>query len=305
MVSVEKSHNQKRIVALNEQSEPDCFMNEREQTKIRAFQTYVKLIAESFHQNIKSCYRSERAYFVWGDKPLEDMEWVKKRNGKWNGYPPAKWTNPAVNCENGIIKIVTSGGDKITLPKINKQILGGEFYWLRECVFASFKGGTMTGFIPKNNKWVEKKSIILPWGYIFGKDKLGVKIVEVATGADYHFNDVDINYKTPEMLVQLLQENKEKNRLAKIQEENNKKNEFFFKKNLRNTRVLLEDSRAVGNCVEGSLKFVERNLKISRETILAAPYFIGVAANRIAKFKDDRAMRAARRAFDRETVISI
>lgn len=73
---------------------------------------------------------------------------------------------------------------------------------------------------------------------------------------------------------------------------------------IANTVVLLEDSRAVGNCVQGSLAYAER-MGLKPEEVLAAPHMIGIKAKILIRSQDSRAIAAANRAFQRETTIAI
>ena len=84
----------------------------------------------------------------------------------------------------------------------------------------------------------------------------------------------------------------------------------MFIKSLGNTRVNLNDSRKAGNCIEGTLRFCEKYLKLDRKTILDAGYLISVPAIKILKIakntiNEERAMNACRIAWMRETTISI
>jgi hypothetical protein len=74
---------------------------------------------------------------------------------------------------------------------------------------------------------------------------------------------------------------------------------------LSGCRVLLEDSRRAGNCVEGSLQFAEKRLNLSREQILAAPFLGGVSGARLLATGNENARRATLCAWERETTISI
>lgn len=83
---------------------------------------FAKKLANAYHENVKSRYGSYRAHWVQGYTPQDDKEWIKKRNGKWNGYPPAKWTNPALAVEKDKIVITTNLNRRIELPTLSSRL---------------------------------------------------------------------------------------------------------------------------------------------------------------------------------------
>ena len=70
------------------------------------------------------------------------------------------------------------------------------------------------------------------------------------------------------------------------------------------TRVNLEDSRMSGNCLEGSLRYAERMLRTSRESILIAPWLVHFPTSSLDPDKKE-CQRAIRQAWLRETTVSI
>lgn len=70
------------------------------------------------------------------------------------------------------------------------------------------------------------------------------------------------------------------------------------------TRVNLEDSRKSGNCLEGSLRYAERVLKTSRESILTAPWLVHFPVSSLDTNKEE-CRRAIRQAWLRETTVMI
>jgi hypothetical protein len=82
----------------------------------------------------------------------------------------------------------------------------------------------------------------------------------------------------------------------------------IYERQILSTRVTLEDSRRAGNCVEGSLAFCERRLRLSREDILAGSYLFSVPAKNLidnANGNLPQVQNAVRVAWMRETTISI
>ena len=81
--------------------------------------------------------------------------------------------------------------------------------------------------------------------------------------------------------------------------------EKFFAAQAPTVRVNLYDSRRAGNCVEGSLRYVESRLHIAREDILSAPWLMGVSGSRLLGDNNPRVQSAVRYAWMRETMVSI
>ena len=79
-------------------------------------------------------------------------------------------------------------------------------------------------------------------------------------------------------------------------------------KNTNKIFVTLEDSRKAGNCIEGTLQFAERKLKIDRKTILDSSYLFMIPAYKLLKVAGadiDRVRNTIRIAWMRETLVSI
>jgi hypothetical protein len=96
--------------------------------------------------------------------------------------------------------------------------------------------------------------------------------------------------------------------LAWAKQDEHRKLDRVFTRDLRSTRVSLADSRRAGNCVEGALKFAERRLGIGRAEILAGGHLLHVPASRImaaAGTEAEPARRACYAAWLRETTVSI
>lgn len=146
------------------------------------------------------------------------------------------------------------------------------------------------------------KKFILPNGWVWKKDELGICAVDTEE-VDYHpYWTQNI---TIEHILQGHAENKEKRKLELVKKAEKEQFELLFKRDVKNTYVLLEDSRRVGNCVEGTLQWAENRLKISRDEILACPHLFRVNANLLFCSGDSRAILAAKSAYQRETTISI
>lgn len=74
---------------------------------------------------------------------------------------------------------------------------------------------------------------------------------------------------------------------------------------LSKTWVSLDDSRAAGNCIEGSLNFISKNFGIGWEDVLNAKWLFSIKANRLLHFPDNRVKNAINKAYERETMICI
>jgi len=158
---------------------------------------------------------------------------------------------------------------------------------------------------------VVKRKYISPKGMLFKRDDLGILVERQSDKMDYHLSDVDWNAKNfatnirSKMAIEYI-----KRQLANRLKKANEKQEKLFIKSLGNTRVNLNDSCKAGNCIEGTLSFCEKYLKLDRKTILDAGYLISVPAIKILKMAKntinaERAMNACRIAWMRETTISI
>jgi hypothetical protein len=185
-------------------------------------------------------------------------------------------------------------------------------YTPRYTSFITERDGILTyefGFVGEMN--LVKKPV--PAGMRFSTDALGAKLVRVSDGLDYHFTGDHFLHKQFALNARLalakkyrknVEENKQK-RIAKKSAAQATILEKLFQRDLKHTYVNLNDSRAVGNCVEGSLRFAETRLKIGRDEILRGGHLCVVNAKRLVDTKDERAIRAARRAWARETLVTI
>lgn len=142
------------------------------------------------------------------------------------------------------------------------------------------------------------KTYILPENWQWKKDELGICAVD-PDGIDYHpFWRADT---TIEDILQEHSANKE-NRIKQITARIVKE---IAIKQAEKSFVLLEDSRRAGNCVEGTLTWVEQKFKLTRDEILAAPHLVKIRGDLCLRFGEKRAEDAVIQAFMRETTISI
>jgi hypothetical protein len=151
-------------------------------------------------------------------------------------------------------------------------------------------------------------AVTIPDGYRWASDHNGVHIVRESDGMDYHPTTKEIVTGKPSKLIEQLEENSERRLQQKESEDRAERDRFYFERDLPTVRVTIADSRAAGNCVEGSLAFAERKLHIPREEILAGGHLFSVPATRLlaaANGDKPRVEAAVRRAWMRETAVSI
>lgn len=151
-------------------------------------------------------------------------------------------------------------------------------------------------------------AVTMPEGYRWAADHNGIHIVRISDGMDYHPTTKELAACKPARLIASLEENSERRRQQKESEDRAERDRFYFERDLPTVRVTLADSRAAGNCVEGSLAFAERKLHIPREEILAGGHLFSVPAQRLlaaANGDKPRVEAAVRRAWMRETAVSI
>jgi len=151
-----------------------------------------------------------------------------------------------------------------------------------------------------------KKIISAPKGMAFQRDDNGLMLKRLSDSMDYHPSTEELLVKNFATLVRSKMATNFKTRL--IQKQSERRNKFLdkvFQKDLKNTMVTLNDSRKAGNCVEGSLAFAERRLGISRQEILNGGHLFHVCAEKLVRTGDERAIRAAKVAWARETAVCI
>lgn len=150
------------------------------------------------------------------------------------------------------------------------------------------------------------KTVLAPKGTIFQSDLFGLVVKRLSDGMDYHPSAEDLKSKRFISIVrEKMADNYNARLLQKREVKKNKLLDKLFLKDLNNTMVTLNDSRKAGNCVEGSLSFAEKYLKIPRQDILNGGHLFKVRASKLVKTGDNRAINAARIAWQRETTICI
>lgn len=183
----------------------------------------------------------------------------------------------------------------------------GNYHWFRwKGRFKSYPGSYQpsTRQIQMGKDW--GKNIIAPKGTKFNWDSNGLVVIRLTDKMDYHPNLSDFNSNNFRTRVKnCLSFNYNK----RIEQKKNAKRlqqfEKIFKNDLKTIRVCLNDSRKAGNCVEGSLAFMERKFKINRQDILNGNYMFSFSGDKLWNSGDERAKNAVRKAWERETLISI
>lgn len=163
----------------------------------------------------------------------------------------------------------------------------------------------------------EKRVISAPKGMIFTRDENGLMLQRLTDKMDYHVSVENLLRKDFATYVRKMmaanysarQNQRKQEKIAALEAAKNKARAEFleqlFKKDLKTTMVTLNDSRKAGNCVEGTLAFAERKLGISRQEIMSGGHLFSVAADKILKFGESRALAAAKIAWQRETSVCI
>lgn len=209
--------------------------------------------------------RTDRAQYIWGTTPEARQEWITKSNGKWNGYPPAKWHNPAVMSDGKTITIYRVNAAPVTLPYPPAKIVNRLYprHAILEALLTyKLDSRTLCDCAVRRGQWVVIHTTVLPEGYVFSKDKNGPKIVELSTGADLHL-DFNAGLHDVPALLGKLQANKALR--AKQAAEAKKTQEIYALAQKSGARVTLLDSLAGGNCCAGSVAFATRHgLRLDR-----------------------------------------
>lgn len=148
-----------------------------------------------------------------------------------------------------------------------------------------------------------------PAGMKWDSDVNGVKLVRLSDGMDYHptlddYRAKDFAARVRRAMAQNYLARKASMKAAK----DAARHDEVFRRESTTCRVLLEDSRRAGNCIEGTLRFAERSLGLDRSEVLAGRHLIGVPASRLRACAGSDAPRvdaAIRQAWMRETMVSI
>ncbi len=150
------------------------------------------------------------------------------------------------------------------------------------------------------------KNIVAPSGTHFKWDNLGLCIIRNSDEMDYHPSMDDFcsnNFRT--RVKSKLSENYNKRLEHKRLQKKLVQYEKVFIKDLTTTRVNMGDSRKAGNCVEGSLRFMESRYKIDRRDIMNNVHLFHFSAKKLWESGDERAKNAVKKAWERETAICI
>ena len=175
----------------------------------------------------------------------------------------------------------------------------------QSCICLS-KTGKLAVIVTGN---VIARRILAPKGMLFDKDNNGIKLIRISDKMDYHPIYGDWRAKDFATRVRRQMAANYKNRVeSKRLERKNKQFDFLFNRDLHNTMVTLDDSRKAGNCIQGSLNFAEKKLRISGEDLINGGYLFTIPASKILKVANGdtaRAMAACRTAWLRETEVAI
>lgn len=241
---------------------------------------------------VSSDYTSSGGYYRqthWTYKLVigDDFNWAGKFDAG-EGYPESLTVQ---TLQFGITKHLKLGGKgrsidgKITYETPSRI----QYYDLKSAIIKTLK----------------ERPDLLPKNWKFQHDSLGWKFVR-GDKMDYHPQHREWeNENLFEFVNQKMRENKNLRAAQKLQEIENKRNNKFFQKDLKNTIVTLNDSRRAGNCIEGSLRFAEVRFNIPRQEILNGGYIFKIPASKLVKTGDERAIRAAKVAWQRETLVMI
>ena len=209
-------------------------------------------------------------------------------------------------------------------PSIHEQRLGDylandEGQYSRSCKYTKYSYDPLyTSFVilarPKNgliyrrgfSGKINSSIVKAPKGMVFEIDGNGLLLRRKSDGMDFHLNGQILERKDFATYVRAEMATNFKLRLdAKRRDKREKYLQKLFTRDLKTTMVTLHDSRKAGNCVEGSLQFAEWRLKISRQEILNGGHLFKVCAKKLVDSGDQRAIAAAKVAWQRETMVCI
>ena len=255
------------------------------------------IVAEPIHANFEG-FRKYR--FSNSEAEEDSYNELKERNPrKKNIYRG----NSVINGTNSIERFET-----INYKGAFRGYKGSNLYCDYQSCIAISNCGTYAITIIGNKI---KGKYVAPKGMLFKKDNLGIFVERQTDKMDYHLMSVDWDIKNfATKIREKMASEYIKRKLANKLKKANEQHEKLFIKSLRNTRVNLNDSRKAGNCLEGTLSFCEKYLKLDRKTILDGGHLFSIPATSILKkakneFDEVRALNACRFAWMRETTISI
>lgn len=159
------------------------------------------------------------------------------------------------------------------------------------------------------------RTLKAPSGMRFANQQ-GLCVVRKSDGMEYHPTLDDLFSKAfarrvKNQLAENFRRRAQMRKAEKQAKQNKRESERIGKiraREIGSTRVTLADSRMAGNCVEGSLAFVERKLHIPRAEVLAGSYLFSVPASEVlasANGQTSQAERAIEIAWQRETTVCI
>lgn len=265
-------------------------------------------------------------------KFAEDVR--KKRELLANPPKPQKTTRPKVTIEdsdlaleakiaarnsNGRIQNWTSAKPSIHQFAKGDYWTNDEGRYSRRCTYTKYSYSPLyTSYIEVSNCGggliyrrgfkgeIKSRVIHAPSGMRFKKDDLGLVLKRLSDGMDYHPTAKDLQSKKFATTIRAEMAKNYKARLAQKKAATQSKIlEKLFQKDLATTMVTLSDSRKAGNCIEGSLRFAERRLNIPREEIVKGGFLFKIPAYKLIKTGEQRALAAAKVAWNRETMVCI
>lgn len=180
--------------------------------------------------------------------------------------------------------------------------------WTGSEVFADY-----SSFFRVTSRWVQRRAgktrgkyVFAPAGMKFAIDSNGVFLRRLSDGMDYHPTLEDFAAKDFAKRVKAqMAQNWKARQAQKSKEMEATRLKAIFDSEVQSCLVSLYDSRLAGNCVEGSLAFAERRLKMDRSDILACPWLVTAPASKLLATGEDRPRAACVAAWNRETLVSI
>jgi len=151
------------------------------------------------------------------------------------------------------------------------------------------------------------RRLLAPVGLRFEIDKNGVLLKRISDGMDFHPAPADWKRKDFTTYVRSRMASNYHARLAANRSvRETERHQKIYNREIGSVRVTLNDSRRAGNCVEGSLKYAESRLGLTRSEILAGDYLFSVPASRLLEPGCGNLARAAvQMAWMRETAVQI
>ena len=145
------------------------------------------------------------------------------------------------------------------------------------------------------------KFVKAPKGMKFKVDDLGVKLVRLSDGMDYHPTSIDYTARDFAQRVRAEMAANFNKRLK------SKRLQKQFKNVVSNTYVSFLDARRAGNCVSGILTWAKSKLNMDREALLDAPWLVQVPAKLLIRLDPNNNLvkNSISQAYLRETAVCI